>query len=154
MLLESGVLVPVKIVDLNREEDEHLGTIQILRRELPYPHDRALEGGLQKWCQQWVSALPAILDRLNGHTEPKNVAVAAALIESNWGDDTPFERFVANLLDEADTRPVTFDDVRHLLLDSQDGNMRDDWARLVRSDRRMKADFPNGVPEMKEAAHA
>lgn len=75
---------------------------------------------------------------------------AAAILQSHYGDKTPFEHFIENLLSHAMTHPVTYDQAYEKLTNNPDSNMLEDWQAFTRTDRRIKADFPEGIEEAKE----
>jgi hypothetical protein len=142
ILISADILQPAKKIEFDQEADDHLGLIQILRREMPYESKN-----YDEWHQRWVDQLPEVLDHLDTE-DAAYLVCAGALLQSNFGIDTPFENFVEKLLKWSMHHPMSFNEV-HDHLYGVDG-MLSDWKSLVRADRRIKADFPEGVEEAQE----
>ncbi|HEX3682139.1 MAG TPA: hypothetical protein VHU83_06305 [Bryobacteraceae bacterium] len=139
-LIEQGILTPVDSTALDDADGISTGAYQILRPLLSYE----VIGDMDERQRAWGGYLPALFDLLTWQ-DTARVAVAAAIIHSAHDTNTPFEWFVSELLDDATFRSRTYDDVYRRLVDHADGNMRERWQELMRADKLIRADFPNGI---------
>jgi hypothetical protein len=145
---DADLLAPFDASAMDEASELH-GALQLLRTALPFPRHESgpyapNDGRVEHWWRQWAGYLPALLDHLDWNSTSL-VAVAAAAIHTQHDINTPFEWFITELLDKAQWRPLTYDDVLAYVVDDPDGNMRERWHALMRAEQIIKTDHPNGV---------